>query len=113
MRVRATAEQELGLAQVELRGHVTPRSASAVRRVLTAAATAGLSHVIIDVCELDDVDAHLGLALLECNDDLRRRGGWLCLVHGAGRPGTSLRQLGVHDRVPSSPSRAAAGWVGR
>lgn len=112
MRVRSTSEQDLSLAQVELRGHVTPQSATGVRRVLEAATSAGLSRVIIDVCELDDVDPPLGLVLLECNDDLRRRGGWLLLVHGAGQPGTALRRLGVHDRVPSSPSRAAAGWVG-
>jgi hypothetical protein len=69
--------------------------------------------VILDLRDLDDVDPGLGFTLLDYSDRLGRAGGWLWLVHGPGRAGTSLRNLGVHDRVRSSPSRAAAGWIER
>jgi hypothetical protein len=81
--------------------------------VLDAASATGLNRVIIDVRELDDIDPGLGFTLLDCNAQLERGGGWLRLVYGAGRPGSSLRMLGVHDRVRSSPSREAAGWLPR
>ena len=113
MKVRSTMNKDLGLAQLELIGHVTWQSANAARRVLKAATTAGLKRVIIDVRDLDDVDPHLALTFLDYNERLAREGGWLWLVHGAGDAGSSLRHMGVHDRVRSSPSRAAAGWLVR
>jgi hypothetical protein len=112
MKVRTTVHKKLGVAQLELSGHLTGQSADATRRVLKAATKAGVQRVIIDVCDLDDVDPHLALALLDYNQRLARDGGWLWLVHGAGNVGSTLRYLGVHDRVRSSPSRAAAGWLG-
>lgn len=112
MKVRSTTNKDLGLAQLELTGHLTCESADAARRVLKAATAAGLKRVIIDVRDLDDVDPRLALALLEYSERLTRDGGWLWLVHGAGNAGSALRYMGVHDRVRSSPSRAAAGWVG-
>ncbi len=111
MKVHTTIDKGLGLAQLELSGHLTSQSSAATRRVLEAATAAGLNHVIIDLRELDDLDAHLALTLLDYNNRLARNGGWLWLVHGAGNAGSSLRYLGVHDRVRSSPSRAAAGWL--
>ena len=113
MRVHSTVNQDLGLAQLEFSGHVTSRSADATRRLLRLAATVGLKRVIIDLRDLDDVDPHLALALLDFNNRFARDGGWLCLVHGAGNAGSSLRLMGVHDRIQSSPSREAAGWLGR
>lgn len=113
MKVRSTMNKDLGLAQLTLSGPVTGQSADAARRVLDTATRAGLKRVIIDVRDLDDVDPHLAITLLEHNEELVREGGWLWLVHGAGNAGTSLRHMGVHDRVRSSPSRAAAGWVER
>jgi anti-anti-sigma regulatory factor len=112
MKVRSTMNKDLGLAQLELSGHVTWESANATRRVLEAATTVGVKRVIIDLRDLDDLDPHLALTLLEYNRRLARDGGWLWLVHNAGNVGSSLRLLGVHDRVHSSPSREAAGWLG-
>lgn len=113
MNVRSTINKHLGLAQLELSGHVTWESADATRRMLDTAAKAGLNRVIIDLRDLDDVDPHLALALLDGNRRLAREGGWLCLIHGAGNVGSALRLMGVHERVGSSPSRAAAGWLAR
>jgi anti-anti-sigma regulatory factor len=112
MKVRSTIITDLGLAQLELSGHVTWESADTTRRMLDAVATAGMNHVIIDLRDLDDVDPHLALALLDGNRRLAREGGWLWLIHGAGNVGSALRLMGVHERVSSSPSRAAAGWQG-
>jgi anti-anti-sigma regulatory factor len=112
MKVRSTINKNLDLAQLELSGHVTSKSVDATRRMLDAAITAGLNRVIIDLRDLDDVDAHLALALLDGNRRLARHGGWLWLIHGAGNVGSALRLMGVHERVHSSPSRAAAGWLG-
>lgn len=112
MKVHLTVNVELRLVQLELTGHLTSRSADAARRVLNAVTAAGLRHVIIDVGGLDDVDPRLAFVFLEFSERLAHEGGWLWLVHGAGNAGSSLRGMGVHDRVRSSPSRAAAGWVG-
>lgn len=110
MRVRTAADEAHHLVMVELAGPLTPHSPDSTRRVVDAALARGLTRVIVDLSGLDDIDAGLALALLEENDELRRAGGWLWLVHGAGTVGSTLRHLGVHGRVPSSPSRAAAGW---
>ena len=108
--MHSTTRTDLGLAQLEFSGHLTWHSADAARRVLKAATTAGLNRVIIDMRDLDNIDPPLALTLLEYNLRLARDVGWLRLVHGAGNAGSALRYLGVHDRVRSSPSRAAAGW---
>lgn len=110
MRVHTSTDPSLDLAMVELRGSLTRRSAPCARRIIDAASEAGLRHVIVDLSGLDDVDPELALVLLEEDQDLQRRGGWLWLVHGVGKVGSSLRYLGVYPRVPSSPSREAAGW---
>lgn len=110
-KVHSTITKDLGVVQLEFSGHITRHSADATRRLLNTATAAGLKHVIIDVGDLDDADSHLALALLDYNERLARDGGWLWLVHGAGNVGSTLRYMGVHDRVRSSPSRAAAGWV--
>lgn len=110
MRVHTATDDDLRLAMVELTGPLTPTTSRSTRRVIDAATAGGFTHVIVDLSALEDVDARLALALLEEDDALQRAGGWLWLVHGAGRVGSSLRYLGVHPRVPSSPSRVAAGW---
>ena len=110
MQVRTTVDDELGLVMLTLRGTPTPHSAAAVRRLVGTALAAGSARVLVDLHELDDVDPALALVLLECDDDLAAAGGWLWLVHGAGSAGSSLRFMGVHDRVRSSPSLQAAGW---
>ncbi|MEO7981436.1 MAG: STAS domain-containing protein [Sporichthyaceae bacterium] len=110
MQVGTTADEELGLVMIALRGAVTTRSAGAVHRVVDAALAGGWTRVLIDLRHLDDVDPALALVLLECDEQLTEAGGWLWLVHGAGAPGSSLRFMGVHDRVRSAPSRQAAGW---
>jgi hypothetical protein len=97
---------------VQLRGDVTAFSASACRRVLDAAGRV-TDRVVVDLSALDDVDPALALVLLEVDDRLARSGGWLWLVHGPGRAGSSLRFIGVHDRIRSSPSLLASGWGGR
>jgi hypothetical protein len=111
MRVRTTADDELGILLVGLSGEPTRRSAAGVERVLAAAVAAGHRQVVLDLRELTDVDPALALVLLEADEDLTELGGWLWLVHGAGAAGSSLRFMGVHDRVPSSPTLAASGWA--
>ena len=110
MQMRTTADEELGLVMVALRGPTTPRTARSVRRVLDAALAAGSTRVLMDLGDLDDVDPATALVLLECDERFSAAGGWLWLVHGAGATGSSLRFMGVHDRIRSSPSRQAAGW---
>lgn len=110
MRVHTSTDASLQLAMVELCGPLSRASAPRARRVIDSAAAAGMRHVIVDLSGLDDVDPELALVLLEEDDSLQRSGGWLWLVHGVGNVGSSLRYLGVYPRVPSSPSRAAAGW---
>jgi hypothetical protein len=112
MRIRTRTDEKLGLVMVALRGASSPRTAESLRRVLDTALAVGLTKVVVDLLELDDVDPATALVLLECDDRLTAAGGWLWLVHGAGPAGSSLRFMGIHDRVPSSPSRQAAGWPG-
>ncbi len=110
MRVHTSADEELGLVMVSLHGPPSQRTAEGVRRVLDEAARAGATRVLVDLRELDDVDPATALVLLESDDRFRAGGGWMWLVHGAGKVGSSLRFMGVHDRVRSSPTRRSAGW---
>lgn len=111
MRVRTTVDAELGILLVSLGGEPTRRSAAGLERVVATAVAAGHRRVLVDLRELADVDPALAVVLLEADDDLTELGGWLWLVHGAGAAGSSLRFMGVHDRVPSSPTLASSGWT--
>ena len=112
MRIRTTADEELGVLLVSLCGDLERRSAPGLERVLAAAVAAGHRRVIVDLGELADVSPALALVLLEADDDLVDLGGWLWLVHSACAAGSSLRFMGVHDRIRSSPTLASSGWPG-
>jgi anti-anti-sigma regulatory factor len=112
MRMHTRADETLGLVMVALRGQSSPGTAEALRRVLDSALAVASTRVLVDLLDLDDVDPATALVLLEYDERFSAAGGWLWLVHGAGPAGSSLRFMGVHDRVPSSPSREAAGWPG-
>jgi anti-anti-sigma regulatory factor len=112
MYVRTETDREHGMVRVVLTGALTENAAVAARRVLDAV-PGGTQRVIVDLRRLDDVDASLALVLLEQDERLARAGGWLLLVHGPGRAGSSLRFMGLHDRIRSSPSLVATGWAGR
>jgi anti-anti-sigma regulatory factor len=112
MQVRTATDEAHEIALVELSGALNPHSAAAARRVLAAAADTE-PRLVVDLRRLTDVDPALALALLETADGLARDGGWLCLVHGRGRAGSSLRFMGVHDRIRSSPTLVSSGWGGQ
>ena len=108
-----SAHRHLGgtLAQISLRGPARPSSATALRRVLESAVSAGATMVIVDLHPMESFDPALGRTLMDFVDHLALRGGWLRLVHGADPAGSVLRLTGMHDRIDSSPSREAAGWM--
>jgi len=112
MHVRTETDHDHRIALVVLSGALTTHAAAAARRVL-AAVPPDTPRVVVDLRALDDVDPSLALVLLEQDDRLARADGWLCLIHGAGRAGSSLRFMGVHDRIRSSPSLVTSGWTGR
>ena len=112
MQVHTARDDDHGIVLVTLSGRLTDSAARAARRVLGAAAVCH-SRVIVDLRRLGDVDPELALVLLELDDGLTRAGGWLWLVHGPGRAGSSLLFMGLHDRIRSSPSLVASGWDGR
>jgi anti-anti-sigma regulatory factor len=112
MHVRTATDDAHGIVLVTLSGPVTDNTARTVRRVLGAAA-ATHARVIVDLRRLRDVDPALALVLLEHDDRLAQAGGRLCLIHGPGRAGSSLRFMGLHDRIRSSPSLVASGWDAR
>jgi hypothetical protein len=108
-----TAHRHLGgaLAQISLRGPARPSSPAALRRVLESAVSAGATMVIVDLHPMESFDPALGQTLLDFDQRLELSGGWLRLVHGADPAGSVLRLTGMHDRIGSSPSREAAGWL--
>ncbi len=110
MLTRTTTDDELGLATITLTGELSQGSAGSLRRLLDTAVESGQRRVLIDLSALDDIDPSVALVLLEYDELLTAAGGWLWLVHNRGAVGSSLRFMGVHDRVRSSPSREAACW---
>jgi hypothetical protein len=111
MIVRAHRYLGGSLAQISLRGPGRPSSATALRRVLDSAVSAGATMVIVDLHPMESFDPALGRTLLDFARRLELSGGWLRLVHGADPAGSVLRLTGMHDRIGSSPSREAAGWL--
>lgn len=102
MQVRTTSDEELGLLMVRLTGSIGRCSSHALRRVFATATDAGHLRVLVDLTGLDDVDDAVAATLLEQDEQLTARGGWLWLVHGATELGAARRSVCVSPRVRTS-----------
>jgi anti-anti-sigma regulatory factor len=102
MRLRTTADEELGLLMVTATGGLDERSADALRRVFDVAVATGHLRVLVDLTGLDDVDPAVAATFLEQDERLTALGGWLWLVHSTVELGAALRSAGVTTRVRTS-----------